>query len=140
MKREHVTEDRLADYLPLMQQLRPHLASLEDFAQRFRRMSAGGYRLIGFSEDGALVALAGVRVMETLIHGRFLYVDDLVTTQAARRGGVGARVMDDLKAEARALDCAKLVLDTALDNVLAHRFYYRQGLVAAALRFNVTFR
>jgi hypothetical protein len=28
------------------------------------------------------------------------------------------------------------VLDTALDNVLAHRFYYRQRMLARALRFS----
>jgi hypothetical protein len=28
------------------------------------------------------------------------------------------------------------VLDTGLDNVFAHRFYYRQGLLARALRFS----
>jgi hypothetical protein len=38
--------------------------------------------------------------------------------------------------EGRALGCRKLVLDTALENTLAHRFYYRQGLLAMSLRFN----
>jgi hypothetical protein len=28
------------------------------------------------------------------------------------------------------------VLDTPLTNVLGHRFYYRNGLLARALRFN----
>jgi hypothetical protein len=28
------------------------------------------------------------------------------------------------------------VLDTALDNVPGHRFYYRQGMLARALRFS----
>ncbi|MNT19214.1 hypothetical protein D3C72_1544650 [compost metagenome] len=43
--------------------------------------------------------------------------------------------MDRLKAEARAAGCRKLVLDTPLTNVLGHRFYYRNGLLASALRF-----
>ncbi len=39
--------------------------------------------------------------------------------------------------EGRSLGCKKLVLDTGLDNALAHRLYYRQGLLAQALRFNI---
>lgn len=135
MIREQATADGLADYLPLMRQLRPHLASVEDFAARFQRMSAAGYRLFGYREDETIVALAGVRPMENLIHGPFLYVDDLVTSEEARGKGIGAHVIADLKAEARAMGFARLVLDTALDNVLGHRFYYRQGLLARALRF-----
>jgi hypothetical protein len=30
------------------------------------------------------------------------------------------------------------VLDTGLDNALAHRFYYRQELLAKALRFHMS--
>lgn len=51
-------------------------------------------------------------------------------------GRIGRRAMDRLKAEGRALNCAKLILDTGLNNALAHRFYYRQGLLATSLRFN----
>ncbi|MCJ9714285.1 GNAT family N-acetyltransferase, partial [Bordetella hinzii] len=32
-------------------------------------------------------------------------------------------------------DCAQLVLDTGLGNALAQRFYFRQGLLSAALHF-----
>jgi hypothetical protein len=45
--------------------------------------------------------------------------------------------MERLKAEGRARGCVKLVLDTPLTNTLGHRFYYRHGLLATALRFNM---
>ena len=41
-----------------------------------------------------------------------------------------------IAAEQERLGCGRPVLDTALDNVLAHRFYYRQSLLARALRFS----
>ena len=63
-------------------------------------------------------------------------VDDLVCDETERSQGHGARLIERLRAEGRARGCAKLVLDTALDNVRAHRFYYRQGLLALALRFS----
>lgn len=133
-----IDEARIAACYPLMRQLRPHLATEAEFVARWRRQAAeAGYRLLAvWGEDGPL-ALAGYRVQESLIHGRFLYVDDLVTDETARRSGHGGRLLDQLKREGRALGCTKLVLDTGLDNVLGHRFYYRSGLLAQALRFNV---
>ncbi|HXT09289.1 MAG TPA: hypothetical protein VN715_20420 [Roseiarcus sp.] len=69
----------------LMRELRPHLASEDEFVTRWRRQTATSYRLLVLSEDGRPAALAGFRVQENLVHGRFLYVDDLVT-RADRRG------------------------------------------------------
>jgi ribosomal protein S18 acetylase RimI-like enzyme len=120
----------------LMRALRPHLTSQAEFIERWRRQSQQGYSLLGLWRAQRPVALAGFRVQENLVHGRFLYVDDLVTDESERRHGHGARLLDHLKAEGRARGCRKLVLDTALDNTLAHRFYYRQGLLAMSLRFN----
>lgn len=122
---------------PLIRQLRPHIPSAEAFAKRWRRQREAGYRILALWSNGHPQALAGFRVTENLIHGRFLYVDDLITDADARAHGYGACLMDRLKAEAVAQGCDKLVLDTGLDNVLAHRFYYRQGLLARALRFSI---
>jgi ribosomal protein S18 acetylase RimI-like enzyme len=122
---------------PLMQQLRPHLSSEAEFIARWRRQQTAGYRLIGLWENGRLLALAGFRILENLVHGAHLYVDDLVTSEEARGQGHGGRLLRHLREEARAVECQKLLLDTPLSNVLAHRFYYRQGLLGTALRFSV---
>jgi ribosomal protein S18 acetylase RimI-like enzyme len=89
-----------------------------------------------FDADTPL-ALAGYRVQENLVHGQFLYVDDLVTASDVRGQGHGERLMAFLCEQARVLGCGKLVLDTPLDNALGHRFYFRCGLLASALRFNL---
>jgi GNAT superfamily N-acetyltransferase len=123
---------------PVMQQLRPHLADADEFVARWHRQRDAGYRVAAVWQDGRVVALAGYRLQENLIHGRFLYVDDLVTLDSARGQGHGERLMTFLKAEAARLGCSRLALDTALDNVLGHRFYYRNGLLARALRFYVS--
>ncbi len=124
----------------LMRQLRPHLASADEFIARWRRQSADGYRVLALwseAPDPGPRALAGYRITENLVHGKFLYVDDLIADQNERGRGYGARLLAKLKDEGRALGCKKLVLDTGLDNYLAHRFYFRQGLLAQALRFNI---
>jgi ribosomal protein S18 acetylase RimI-like enzyme len=131
------TEAEVALCYGLMRQLRPHLASLQDFIARWRRQTTAGYRLIAIWHDQKPLALAGYRMQDNLVHGQHLYVDDLVTDEALRGGGYGRILMQRLKAEARALGCAKLVLDTALTNTRAQRFYERQGLLASAMRFTI---
>ena len=131
-----VREDELARCYSLLRQLRPHIASAEEFVERCRRQHAEGYRLVAMWSAGKPRALAGFRVTENLVHGRFLYVDDLVVDAEDRNRGYGTVLIDRLKQDGRLLGCTKLVLDTGLDNTLAHRFYYRQGLLAMALRFN----
>jgi ribosomal protein S18 acetylase RimI-like enzyme len=121
----------------LMRQLRPHLHSEQDFVTRWQRQADAGYRLLAIWRGPKPLALAGYRIQDNLMHGAHLYVDDLVTDAAHRGEGHGRVLMQKLQAEGRARGCEKLVLDTALANTLAHRFYYRQGLLATALRFNI---
>lgn len=126
----------IAACFPVMVQLRPHLADAAEFAARVARQRTAGYRLLAAWRGDVPVALAGYRVEENLVHGRFLYVDDLVSAESERRQGLGARLLDAVAEEGRGLGCRRLVLDTAIDNALGHRFYYRQGLLARALRFS----
>jgi hypothetical protein len=69
------------------------------------------------------------------VHGRF-YMSMLWLRTRACAAMAMSRLLDHLRAEGRARGCRKLLLDTALDNTLAHRFYYRQGLLAMSFRFN----
>jgi GNAT superfamily N-acetyltransferase len=126
----------IAACYPVMALLRPHLADADELVARVARQRDAGYRLLAAWRAADPVALAGYRFEENLIHGQFVYVDDLVTAEAERGGGLGAQLLDAVTGIGRQAGCGRLVLDTALDNVLAHRFYYRQGLLARALRFS----
>jgi len=129
------TAAELTACFPVMQELRPHLADAREFLPRVQRQAADGYRLLVAWRDGQPLGLAGYRVQENLIRGRFCYVDDLVVTASARRGQLGARLLDAVSVEARALGIGRLVLDTAIDNLLGQRFYFRYGMLPAGLRF-----
>ncbi len=130
-------DDVLACY-PLIRQLRPHLDSEREFLLRWQQQSAQGYRLLALWHGTQLVGLAGFRVQDNLVHGRFVYVDDLVIDASCRSRGYGKILIERLKAETKLLGCAKLLLDAAMSNTLGQRLYYRQGLLATALRFSVT--
>lgn len=129
------TEQELRACFGVMRELRPHLVNEDDFIRRVARLRTEQYRLLGVWQGNEAVALAGYRLQENLIYGRFLYVDDLVTTERARGRRWGARLLETLTDIACQNACTRLVLDTGLANSLAHRFYCRQGLLTGAIRF-----
>jgi len=129
------TEEQLRACYPVMKELRPHLESEEEFVARATRQAAQGYRILAAWDGGEVVALAGYRLQENLVYGRFLYVDDLIAGEKTRSRRWGARLLEQLTSYAERTDCAKLVLDTGLCNALAQRFYFREGLLPGAMRF-----
>ncbi len=119
-----------------MVQLRPHLERGE-FMTRVQRQMADGYRLAYLRTDNSVKAVAGYRVTENLAWGRFLYVDDLVTDQAARSQGYGKAMLAWLAGHARQNGCAQLHLDSGAQRKDAHRFYLREGMENAGFHFSV---
>lgn len=129
-------DDELRACFTTMQALRPRLQDAEELRTRIRRQQAQGYRLLAAWRGGEAIGLAGYRETESLIYGRFVYVDDLVVREDVRRERLGERLLDAVAAEARRLGCVRLVLDTGLGNALAQRFYFRQGLLASGMHFD----
>ena len=137
----HIAESpaEIADCFPIMAQLRPHLERGE-FMTRVQRQVADSYRLAYLSTDSSVKAVAGYRIMENLAWGRFLYVDDLVTDQAARSKGYGKALLAWLAGHARQNGCAQLHLDSGAQRKDAHRFYLREGMDNAGFHFVMTGR
>jgi GNAT superfamily N-acetyltransferase len=119
----------------VIRELRPHLVGADGFIAQVERQAREGYRLLGAWNGPQVVGLAGYRHQENLIYGRFIYIDDLVTTASVRSSGVGAALINAVREEAYRHGCKQLILDTALGNSLAQRFYFRQGLLSRALHF-----
>ena len=130
-----VSDHEYKSCFQVMQELRPHLGDETAFISQVRRQAKQGYRLLAAKHHEQIQGLAGYRIQENLLYGRFLYVDDLVITGEARRHGIGEKLITALRDEARQENCAHFVLDTGLANALGQRFYYRQGLLAKGLHF-----
>jgi len=129
------TDAEIAACFPVMRLLRPHLGSAEELCARVRRQAEVGYRILAAWRGDEAVGLAGYRPQENLVRGPFCYVDDLVVRDDLRSAGLGARLLAAVGNEARAAGLPHLVLDTAMDNFLGQRFYFRFGMLPAALRF-----
>jgi len=128
-------QDELAACFPVISQLRPALQNAATWVERASEMATDGYRVLAAWDGDQVLAVAGYRMMENLIHGHFLYVDDLVTSEDQRGKGLGAALLKELSSIGVDEYCRRLVLDTAATNANARRFYQREGLIDAVIGF-----
>lgn len=119
----------------VMQELRPNLQDRAAYVAQVQHQAMQGYRLLAAWSDGVIVGLAGYRLTQNLLYGRFVYVDDLVVTATLQRSGVGELLLKAARQQAIDLHCTHLILDTGLHMALAQRFYFRQGLLARGMHF-----
>ncbi|GHF48500.1 N-acetyltransferase GCN5 [Streptomyces mashuensis] len=129
-------DPRLAsELLPVLQELRPHLTE-ETFEGVYAEGHGQGLRFsAAYGDDGVCVGAAGWRIVVNTSALRMLYVDDLVTAEGARSGGVGQALLAHLEEHARAAGCHRLTLDSGTHRVHAHRFYLRERMVISSFHF-----
>lgn len=96
-----------------------------------------GYRLAYLEHEGAVVAVAGFRLMNMLWSGRVMYIDDLVTDESMRSRGFGERMIAWLVERARSEGCEAFALDSGTHRHAAHAFYFRQGLRISDFHFEM---
>ena len=120
----------------VMAQLRPHVDA-GDFLPRVERQQRQGYQLAFLAEGGDVRSVAGFRILESLAWGKFLYVDDLITSEAERSKGFGEQLFAWLLGEARAAGCDQVHLDSSVQRFGAHRFYLAQGMDITSHHFAI---
>lgn len=120
--------------LPVMRHLRTALVA-EEFVARVQAQQAQGYQLAWLEHEGAVVSIAGFRIIEMLSSGRTLYVDDLVTDPAHRSHGHGKAMLDWLQGYARQAGCATFSLDSGTQRQDAHAFYFRERMRITSFHF-----
>jgi GNAT superfamily N-acetyltransferase len=120
--RELVTDEDFRAAFPVMHELRDQLDEA-DYLDLVAEMRPRGYRLIAAEVDGRIVALAGIGVGVNFYYRRYLWVYDLITSEAERSKGYGLALMEHLEALARSEGCDTLALASALHRTDAHRFY-----------------
>lgn len=123
MIEELTTDEDFRRAFPVMNELRTHLLEMHDYEQTVSEMRAGGYRLFASTEGGDIRALAGIAIRTNFYYGKFLYVYDLITSEAERSKGHGKRLLDHLEGLARAEGCQTIALSSGVQRAEAHRFY-----------------
>lgn len=124
----------VADMLPVLRELRPHLTAASLTAVYAEGHPQGLRFLVAYDGDRC-VGVAGWRVLALTFAIRKLYVDDLVTTSETRSAGVGHALITELEARARATGCTILDLDSGVQRHDAHRFYFRERMHVSSHHF-----
>lgn len=128
------TESEIEACFQVMHQLRPHLVKRE-FVTRILRQKSDCYQLISIGTQDEVLGVAGFRVLESLGHGKFVYVDDLVTDEKSRSRSLGKQLFSWLLDYAKSNDCDELRLDCGVHRFDAHRFYHRGRMKISAHHF-----
>ncbi len=110
-----------------MRQLRETLSENDFLERTLAAQTESRYELLGFFENNRCQALMGYRILTDLVHGRHLYVDDLVVDQSIRSKGLGAKLLAKAKEIAREQNCQRLRLCTGAENQRGKQFYERNG-------------
>lgn len=127
----------VVDVLPLMRELRPALGE-ESFLRLYKEAKMrDDYKLVGLVQADFCVALMGYRILFDFVHGKHLYIDDLVVEKDLRGQGLGKRLLDHALAEAAREECQGLRLCTGIENQAATKFYEREGWQARAVAFKI---
>jgi GNAT superfamily N-acetyltransferase len=123
----------------VMSALRGNLGNRDRFIEQISRQQENeGYVLfMARGEDQQIVGVVGFRVIENLMHGLHLYVDDLVTLEHVRGQGIGTELMRRVLTQALSFGCSKVLLDTGNQDRAAHSFYSKLGFSATAARFSM---
>lgn len=133
------TDAEIMECFAVLAELRPHLTA-DSFVETVRRLEANtNFRLVYLFDD-AVKAVAGIRVAEWLYSGRYLEIEDLITTHTARSKGYGGLLFDWLHQYAKAKNCHQLRLVSGVARESAHRFYIAKGMVFEAKYFSMTIK
>ena len=121
------TNQELEIIFPIVKELRPHL-SFEEYIYLVREAENDNqYKLVGIFENNLPLAVMGYRILFDFVHGKHLYIDDLVVTQSLRSKGYGEMLLEYAEREAKKLDCKWLRLSTGIENERGKKFYERCG-------------
>ena len=120
---------------PVMAELRPHLAS-DEFLVQVKKQQEAGFRLVYLS-NGEISAVAGIRIGDWLAGGKYLEIEDLVTSENARAKGYGGRLFDWIADLARAEGCEHIRLVSKVTRHNAHRFYLNKRMNIEAYYFSM---
>lgn len=128
-------QNDLKRFYPVMKELRKDL-SIDDYLTICARAhEADGYEIVAIEDNSRVLAVMGFRVLHDFVHGKHLYIDDLVSTETHRSKGLGAKLLKYAEDQARELGCKGLRLCTGVENEKGKSFYERHDWKLRAVAY-----
>jgi GNAT superfamily N-acetyltransferase len=136
-------EADLPQVLALIQELAVYEKAPEAVTNTLAAMQRDGFGpapifsfFVLLNDAGEIIGLALFYTAYSTWKGRMLYLEDLVVTEAARRGGFGRLLFDAVVAEARATGAVRLKWQVLDWNEPAIAFYKKLGATIESEWFN----
>ena len=126
---EHLSEDRLAEAWPIVQQSHSHANADWWVAEGAALIGRGGGILAARGPDCTIHGVATYEVARKALLGRVLAVDSLITFELSRRAPVRHALTDALALLANAFDCRSIVLPLPSKGQSEHRARTLYGLL-----------
>ncbi|MEW6058318.1 MAG: GNAT family N-acetyltransferase [Bdellovibrionota bacterium] len=120
---------------PVMKELRPHLTFQRYIELIERAAQNDGYEIIAAFDREKCVGAMGFRILFDFVHGKHMYIDDLVVTESHRSKKIGAKLLRHAEDTAREMKCEALRLCTGVENEAGKRFYDREGWTLRAVAY-----
>ena len=123
----------------VLKELRTNL-TFTDFISLYKvAHQSDGYTMVAVFENERIVAVMGYRILHDFVHGKHLYVDDLVVLRSHQSKGIGARLLAHAEELAEKQECKGLRLCTGKENERGIQFYEREGWNPRAIAFKKAF-
>lgn len=132
-----LNENDFQQAFPIMKQLRPHLDEKTYLSLLRIARSESGYTLLGVFSQHRGIGLMGYRLLTDFVHGRHLYIDDLVVIETYQSQGVGAKFLIKAKEIATNSGCSRIRLCTGIENIRGMAFYDQQGWSKKAVVYKI---
>lgn len=123
---------------PVMAELRKNIGQTEFIERVTRQKELYGFEIVFVDDESGVQAVAGIRIAEWLAGGKYLEIEDLVTTRDARSTGLGGELFDWIVNFAKEEACSQVRLVSSVCRFGAHRFYLRRRMNIEAHYFSMT--
>ncbi|MCD9185896.1 MAG: GNAT family N-acetyltransferase [Pyrinomonadaceae bacterium] len=130
------TEEEIRKCFPVMAELRPHFTDENEFVEQVKRQTQNHDFRLFFLDDNGIKTVGGIRVGEWLARGKYLEIEDLVTTAEARSKNYGEQLFDWIETYARQENCTEIKLVSAVTRYGAHKFYLNKKMILDAHFFS----
>ena len=130
------TDKEIRKCFPVMTELRPHFKNEDEFVKQVKRQIENDKFKLVFLDDKGVKAVGGIRIAEWLPSGKYLEIEDLVTTADSRSKNYGGRLFDWIEDYARRENCCEIKLVSAVTRYAAHKFYLNKGMIIDAHFFS----